>query len=271
MDDNRDVPGTARAESTDQHDSVDELDGRDSAEAPGGDPRLESRYVRRVPPFGSNAAPITLVGVVHDHPASVHRVRSIVESESPAVLALEIPPIALPLFEEYAADERAPPAFGGEVSAAIQAADCRAVGIDGPSRRFFRSLLETCWHERPSPSTLRRFLAGVASVCEHALRCRLAATVAHRAGVRLEVDDPVIHDCDHADDPATQAAHEARQVRASTTLLRALDAPHDDLRDRTREACMAAELRRLRAEGDGSVVAVVGIGHLDALFERLAN
>lgn len=270
MDDTRDVPGTARAGPTDREDSVDELDGRGSTGAPGGDPRLKSRYVRHLLPARTNAAPITLVGVVHDHPASVHRVRSIVESESPAALALEIPPIAFPLFEEYAADERTPPAFGGEVSAAIQAADCRAVGIDGPSRRFFRTLLETCWHERPSPSTLRRLLAGVASVCEHALRCRLAATVARRADVRVEVDDPVIHDCDHADDPATQAEHEARQVRTSTTLLRALCAPHDDLRDRTREACMADELRRLRDGSDGPVVAVVGIGHLDALEERLA-
>ncbi len=102
------------------------------------DPRLDPNYVRTV--SSGSDAPVTLVGVVHDHPASVARVRSTVETTEHATLALELPPLALPLFEEYADDARTPPAFGGEMSAAIQASDARAVGIDGPSRRFLRTL-----------------------------------------------------------------------------------------------------------------------------------
>jgi hypothetical protein len=40
-------------------------------------------------------------------------------------------PLSIPLFEEYAATDRCPPAFGGEMSAAIQADDrSTTVGID---------------------------------------------------------------------------------------------------------------------------------------------
>ena len=47
----------------------------------------------------------------------------------------------MPLYETYAAGDESPPAFGGELSAAIQAAETDdVVGIDGPSPGFVREL-----------------------------------------------------------------------------------------------------------------------------------
>jgi len=77
--------------------------------------------------------------VLHDHPASTYRVRTLIGRVDPAVLALELPPLALPLYDQYATDERTPPTLGGEMSAAIQAADAdRVAGIDGPTPGFLR-------------------------------------------------------------------------------------------------------------------------------------
>jgi pheromone shutdown protein TraB len=64
------------------------------------DPRVGSEYVRIVE--SGRRSPVVLLGVVHDHPASVHRVRTVVESLDPAVLGLELPPLVTPLFEQFA-------------------------------------------------------------------------------------------------------------------------------------------------------------------------
>jgi len=117
------------------------------------DPRLTGEHVRSV---ASTAGTVTLVGVVHDHPASVYRVRRVLEAREPDVLALELPPISLSLFEAYARDVRTPPVFGGEMSAAIQAADTdEVVGIDGPTMAFTLALARTLVRERASQSTVR--------------------------------------------------------------------------------------------------------------------
>ena len=78
------------------------------------DPRVTGEFVRRV---SNDAGTVTLVGVVHDHPASSYRVRQVVEDVDPEVLALELPPISIPLYEQYASSDRNPPVFGGEMSA----------------------------------------------------------------------------------------------------------------------------------------------------------
>jgi pheromone shutdown protein TraB len=234
----------------------------------GEDPRLNDDYVRTVT---HSEADVTLVGVVHDHPASVHRVREVVRERNPEVVALEAPPLATPLYEAYARDASTPPSFGGEMSAAAQAAreeDADVVGIDGPTADFFVRLARNCWSERASAETLRRVASGVASVTRHALTCRVAAGVAERTSLRVEVDDPVEHDCSRADSPAEQARDERRQARRSQSLLRAFDPPRPvRLRDDTREECMADELRALRS--DGETVAVVGLDHLDSVAEQL--
>jgi pheromone shutdown protein TraB len=246
---------------------------------PTDDPRIHDEYVEIVsgddPDTSGSSGDVILVGVVHDHPASVHRVRSLIESRDPATVALELSPLAVPLFEEYAdraepADEpgETPPEHGGEMSAAIRAADCDVVGIDAPSTAFFARLGARFREERPDPRTVYRVLRGVGSVTRHALNCRLGASVARLTGRAIELDRPVDHECTRRDPPAEQASDEKRQASQSLSLLRAFETPEPmDLRDSTREECMAAKLTDLRAAGD--VLAVVGIDHLDGVVAEL--
>jgi pheromone shutdown protein TraB len=235
---------------------------------PGGDPRVTGERLRTLPgPDG--AGTVTLVGVVHDHPASSYRVRRVVADVSPTVLALEVPPLAVPLYEQYATDERTPPAFGGEMSAAVQAATTdRVVGIDGPTPGFVARLARTLLRERASLPTAGQVARGLLVVARTALVCRLAATLAALTSLRVEVDSPVVYDGVPSDDPARQAADEREHIVGAHSVLDALSPPRAvRFRDETREAHMAERLRELR-EGD-DVVAVVGYGHLDGLVERL--
>ncbi|EMA65520.1 hypothetical protein [Halorubrum kocurii] len=233
------------------------------------DPRLTGEHVHRVP---SDAGTVTLVGVVHDHPASAYRVRQVVTALDPDVLALELPQISIPLFEQYADTDRSPPVFGGEMSAAIRAAATDAtVGIDRPNAGFFRRLGVTLLRERPSRRTVRNVLSSVAETTRHALTCRAAAAIGDRAAIRLEVDSPVPHDVDRADAPAEQARDERAQVRRADSFMRAFRTASRSrasrLEDAAREEEMADRLSRLREAND--VVAVVGISHLDSVAEGL--
>lgn len=232
------------------------------------DPRLHCEHVERL--AGTETGDLTLVGVVHDHPASRYRVHRLVERLDPDVLALELAPLALPLFERHADDPGDLPAHGGEMSAAIAAAgDARVVGIDGVDARFVRTLAANLRREGADRDTIAALTKGVGSVVRHAAACRAAAVLGAVADVRLPVDDPVEHECTLADPPAVQADDERSQLSASLTLLRCADPPAPvKLRDETREDCMAARLAALRTEGD--VVAVVGRSHLDGLGARLS-
>ncbi|MGM0389915.1 MAG: hypothetical protein ACQEP0_15705 [Natrinema limicola] len=233
------------------------------------DPRVTGEYVRQV---SSDAGAVTLVGVVHDHPASTYRVRQVVEELDPEVLALELPPISIPLFEQYASIDRYPPVLGGEMSAAIQAATTdTAVGIDRPTGGFFQRLGRNLVRERPSVQVIRNVISDVVNATKHAIVCRVAATVGARTSVRLEVDSPTAYDIDWADAPDDQARDEHKQVRRSHSFMSAFRTASRSrasrLEDAAREEEMAARLVQLREDGD--TVAVVGIDHLDAVAERL--
>jgi len=233
------------------------------------DPRTGPETIRSVPADG-DAGPVTLVGVVHDHPASAHRARAVVNAADPAVVALELPPLSLPLFRRYADDDTVPPEHGGEMSAAIQAAgDREVVGIDLPqtdaTTTLWRRLRET-W---PSIRTAAGVVRTLATVSAHAAWCRAAAAWGRLFGTPPAVDDPVTHDCSRSDPPAEQAADEARIRTAESALLGAVAAPHVTVLDEAREATMAAALAAHRATGP--VVAVVGFGHLDAVADRLRD
>lgn len=230
------------------------------------DPRLSGEHIRTV--TDSNGT-VTLVGVVHDHPASIYRARTAVSAQDPEILALELPPLALPLFEQYARDNRTPPVFGGEMSAAIQVATgATVVGIDGPSREYLHRLVGTLSRTPLSLTTLRRVGKSVLSALKQAAVCRLASTLASVTTVRLEVDTPAVYETDWTDTPERQAANERQHLDRARSVLDVLEPPRAmHIRDTTREAHMADRLDCLRHDGD--IVAIVGRDHLDAVADSL--
>lgn len=232
------------------------------------DPRLNEAYLRTVPGDGELGR-VDVVGAVHDHPASQYRAATVVADADPEVLALELPPLAVPLFEQYATDDRSPPPSGGEMSAAIQAAGTdRVVGIDGPTAGFARRLARTLYREDASLSSIRSSARAFASVSRHAAVCRLVAGVVARTSLAIEVDPATAYETDPTDDPAEQAADERDHVRRAQFVLQAFGSSQSgELRDAAREAHMADRLAALRTEGD--VVAVVGIDHLDPIVDAV--
>ncbi|MFC6785948.1 hypothetical protein ACFQFH_08580 [Halobaculum halobium] len=237
------------------------------------DPRVTGEHVQQV---SNGHATVTLVGVVHDHPASVYRVRHVIRDVDPAVLALELPPISLTLFEQYAAVDRTPPALGGEMSAAIQAADADViVGIDRPTGGFFRRLGRTLLRDRPPVETVRNVVSSAVETTKHALLCGAAAVVGARTPVRLDVASPTPHGVAWTDSPADQARHEREEVRRCRSFMNAFRTASRSrasrLEDAAREAEMADRLTELGGDGseDDDIVAVVGIDHVDSLVDRL--
>ena len=233
------------------------------------DPRMNDAYIRTCP-GGPGRGDVVLVGVVHDHPASQYRARRVVEAVAPETLALELPPLALPLFEEYATEETTPPSYGGEMSAAIQVdAAERTVGIDGPTPDFAGRLARTLLDERAALPTICSSARALASVTKHAAVCRVAATLARTLSVQIEVDaTDASYGTDWGDAPESQAENERRQVRKAQFILQAFGSSRaGNLRDATREEHMADRLSELSRDGD--VVAVVGIDHLDSLVDLL--
>jgi len=227
------------------------------------DPRVNGDYVRRIASDGARRG-VLVVGVAHDHPASVYRVRALAAAAAPDVLALEMPPLALPLLRRRARREGGP--AGGEMSAAIRAAPgARCVGIDGIDGRFLLALADA----------LREADGGVGTVGRVAERtgriaCRTAACWL-RGAVGAGGADPLpstTYGC--PDDPAAQADHERSHIDRCGSLLGAVEpSPAARSVDAAREACMARRIAALRAEG--SVVAVVGWAHLDGVADRLGR
>lgn len=232
------------------------------------DPRTTGDYVRWL--SGSeDDGDVIVAGVVHEHPASTYRVRSLVDRIDPDVLALELPPMAVPLLERYATDEQIPPASGGEMSAAIQATPrSEVVGIDGPTLAFLWRLLGDVYRSDVGVSTVRTLLSGLVSVTKDAIACRLAATVGGSTGVRSAGDSTAEYECGWSDPPSKQATDERAQIRRATSVRNVFgESSAVTLRDAAREAHMADRLASLRRTG--TVVAVVGVDHLEPVAERL--
>jgi len=232
------------------------------------DPRVSGDYVRRLPGSGDDGD-VVVTGVVHEHPASAYRVRSVVDATAPDVLALELPPIAVPLFERDADDAATPPATGGEMSAAIQAATPATVaGIDGPTPAFLWRLAGDVYRSDAGWATVRTVSRGVLSVTREAIACRLAATFGGTTAVRPAIDSPADYDCEWTDPPQEQAVDEADHVSRAMSVQHIFgESGAVTLRDGAREAHMADRLASLRREG--TVVAVVGVDHLEPVADRL--
>lgn len=232
------------------------------------DPRLELDYFRCVPRsegYGS----VLLIGVVHDHPASVFRVHAILDEFMPDVLALELPPLAVSLFRVYSEDGFTPPRLGGEMSTALKAAkSARVVGIDLPNRTFLRQLVGRVLNGRIPRSLFGDLIRDIVSSSAHAMVCRVGAAIGSITRLRLRLYSHIEYDCSLFDSPTAQADHESNHLAKQQAFIRSIEVPParlliDDLRDES----MAKQLIDLRSEGD--VVAVVGVEHLDPLFERL--
>ncbi|RQG89107.1 hypothetical protein EA462_12095 [Natrarchaeobius halalkaliphilus] len=230
------------------------------------DPRISDRFCRRL---SGPAGNLILLGVVHDHPASVARVERVLESLDPDVLALELPAGALALYRAYARerDEKTgTPRFGGEMSAAIGAApDAEVVGIDAPNWSFLRRVVTRLIADRVSPATARQVVANIGGATREVLACRVAATLTHATSMTVARNEPVEYDCSVDDPPERQAAHERAHVDTVQTLLESVDTDESALsyRDDVRERCMVDRLLECRTKGD--VVAVVGVDHLERL------
>lgn len=236
------------------------------------DPRFDETYIRCLPGTPGRQ-PVLLVGVVHDHPASIARVATVLETLDPDTLALELPPLAMPLFRQYADDVHRPPGHGGEMSAAIQSTDAPAIGVDAPTTTYLSSLLRTVRRERPPRAVLDRLLRDLVSMGVHALATRVASAIGRRTPVRLRVYEPIEHDASLIDPEETQASHERSFLSKRAALFGAIHAPEATrLIDNAREDAISVLLDRART--DGAVVAVLGMEHLDpveAELQRLAG
>lgn len=243
------------------------------------DPRLTDEFWRAVPGDGDEpgTGDVLLAGVVHDHPASVHRVRALAAAFGPDTLGLELPPLAVPserrlsgvggaerrLSGENGAGHRAESA--GEMSAAVATVpDAEVVGIDPVGPRFLGRLARNAWADDASLATVRHTLENVVGIARFAARARLDGW---GSAARGSADAHSVSGGDTAD---TQADDERTCVTRSRSLLAAFERPQADvLLDQTREETMAARIESLRA--DGSVLAVVGMDHLDGVTERLQS
>lgn len=243
--------------------SDDSLEPSDRPSDPPDDPRIETDFVRRV-------GDVTLVGVVHDHPASVFRAGAVIDSREPAVVALELPPLVVPLFRSLAGKGGDSPT-GGEMTAAIAAApDARHVGIDAFDSRFVRTLLG---HARADGASIRT----VGSLAREAMAFSRTVLYSRIAALGPLTHDAVPprheqtgYDCKPTDPPAVQAARERDHVARCRVFARAVRTPDAvQHRDEARENCMAERIDALRRTGD--VVAVVGLAHLEPVAERLAS
>lgn len=230
------------------------------------DPRLAPEYVRVID--DADGDPVVLVGVVHDHPASVYRTRAVVDAVGPDVVALETPDALVSLFETYA--ESGVDA-GGEMTAAVAtAASATVVGVDVPDRRSTVALASAIRNTDASLRTVARTVHGFGRLVAHTARGWLRAAgvpdrlVGEPNGVTQE------YDCPPDATPAQQAGHESDHVRRTTTLLRSFDPPPATrILDDARESYMAHRIAHLRT--DSSVVAVLGFSHLDAVEAKLSN
>ena len=227
------------------------------------DPRIDEEYLRLI--HGPDA-PVVLVGVVHDHPASIHRVEAIIEELSPSTVAIELPAILVPAFE--AAHETWDD-VGGEMAIAIAAAGSTpVVGIDVPSLGTVRALATELRNRDVESRTALRTIRETRRITTHAVLGRLAHEGVPWLPTAADLEFGQEYDLPADATPEAQAAHEATHLRRSTTLLRTFEPPAATrFMDVVRERHMSERLDALRA--DGPVVGVVGYGHLDGIEETL--
>lgn len=224
------------------------------------DPRVHSKTIRRIE---GDSSPVILVGVVHDHPASVSRVTSVVDAVDPETIAVEVPSPMVPV---YANDRHR---AGGEVAAAITADPSIPVeGIDIPHTGAIRSFIEEFQTRPVDPRTALRTLRSAARMTAHVGAASLSRLGLPGAPSVGQLERGHEYEISHDASPARQADHERAHIRRSTALLDSLEPPPETaFLDAVRERYMADRLASLRQAGP--VVCVVGFSHLAGIEERL--
>lgn len=193
------------------------------------------------------------------------------DSLTPDILALELPPLAVPLFRRYADSDRVPPQYGGEMSAAIQAADTEhIVGIDGPSAPFLVQMFRTIRNDG-TLDVATALLRSVLSATFDAIWCRLAASLPSVRAKRKREDRGIDYQTDVTSSIAEQAEDERRHLSRARSIMKSFGTQDAaSARDAARESHMVDTLEQCRDEGD--VLAIVGRYHLDRLtsdFEQI--
>lgn len=236
------------------------------------DPRVDPEQFRVFE--SSDGVPLLVAGCVHDHPASVFRVRALVESLRPDAVGVELPGLAVPLFERVGRESEREPGrgdVGGEMSAALAAGaavGAERAGIDTMDGRFVRALAREIRTESPSRETIGRVLGSVCTVGRHALSCRVSAALGRFGSTTPVAERAYDHDVDRSAPAAVLAADERRQLTRSRSVLGALERPvANEVVDAAREETMVANLVDL--VDSQSVVAVVGFDHLSGITDRL--
>lgn len=225
-----------------------------------GDPRVRPRCLRVVPPSDEGKA-VVLVGVVHDHPASVARAAAVVGAVAPGAVALEIPAIAVP-FYRFQASRPVTTDTGRELVAAMRAApDAEVIGIDAPGPGIANRLWGYLQDEPLSLAATVGLLHRMSVMTRRALERRLDTNVATSSG-RCEAGH------DRAMTPSDQAADELRVIDRSMSFLHAVELPPGvSAFDDFRECYMAARLQAIRRRH--RAVAVLGYDHLEEVDARI--
>lgn len=245
------------------------LDQAEAAIYDATDPRVTSEHVRYLP-TSDGAGYVVIVGVVHDHPASIFRTGHLVETLQPDVVAVELPRAAIPLFESFKSDEEGSASIGGEMSLALKRATGAKVGIDAPSLRYTRHLISYLAREGVSPILYWRVFKDLAISTYQALVTVVAAVVGNATGIWLQAHTPVEHAVTHQDSAQAQADAESEHIATREAFMQAIEVPETiHIIDTIRERVMAERIAELRGRGD--VVAVVGIEHLDPVMDRIQN
>lgn len=224
------------------------------------DPRIDREFVRVVT---DGPSPVVLVGVVHDHPASIARVEKLIDQVEPDLIAVELPDVLVP---EVADPERT---FGGEMAAAVSAAPgTPAVGIDVPGQGTGRALLAEGRHRDVTLGTVVQSVRSLGTMTARTVSGRLARLwpsvlpsldaleYGHEYGLESEAS------------PRRQADNELAHLHRSRSLFETFEPPPATaFLDAVRERQMANRIERLRQKG--SVAAVVGHEHLGSVGTAL--
>lgn len=212
---------------------------------------------------------VLIVSVAHDHPASIARVSRVLSSLTTDILALELPPLAIPLFRYYATEESTPPSLGGEMSMAIQSErTARLVGIDVPNWSYLRVIGRHVVRGDIGTETLTAVLADFVRATAQALTCRLLEVTGRLRRTRPRCYTSLEYECSAEDSPERQALHEREHISKQQAFLRAVEIPAaTKLIDSIREDSMVRRLHGLR--GDGDLVVIVGAEHAEAVANGL--